>query len=227
MLTLFCVVVGEGVPFSVKIDAEKTVSELKTLIKKENENTITCDADLLDLYLAKMGDAWLNTADAINVTLDEDGKLSSFDVKDPTFSITNRKHFGANFERKEGDIHVLVVIAAQGAVNAGLNTFTRTSQLEFQDAVLRGIRGIRNKVAVLEDRLPHKSEKSLTDGALGQTVIAKLETDELIKDFAPAHGEEAFWSPLIQKQANTIESEVEFDAFITPFFDLTLVVWCL
>ncbi|KAF0695028.1 Aste57867_14128 [Aphanomyces stellatus] len=111
MLTLFCVVVGEGVPFSVKIDAEKTVSELKTLIKKENENTITCDADLLDLYLAKMGDAWLNTADAINVTLDEDGKLSSFDVKDPTFSITNRKHFGANFERKEGDIHVLVVIA--------------------------------------------------------------------------------------------------------------------
>ncbi|KAF0712237.1 Aste57867_4893 [Aphanomyces stellatus] len=50
MLTLVCVVVGEGRPFSVKIEANEIVSELKKKIKDENKNTVTCDAKELELY---------------------------------------------------------------------------------------------------------------------------------------------------------------------------------
>ncbi|KAH9140658.1 hypothetical protein LEN26_005263, partial [Aphanomyces euteiches] len=50
MLKLFCVVVGEGRPFSVKIDASETVDDLKKKIKEEKENTIRCDPDALQLY---------------------------------------------------------------------------------------------------------------------------------------------------------------------------------
>ncbi|OQS02092.1 hypothetical protein THRCLA_21511 [Thraustotheca clavata] len=50
MLTLVCVVVGEGRPFSVKIEENETVGDLKNLIKVENNNTISCDAKDLELY---------------------------------------------------------------------------------------------------------------------------------------------------------------------------------
>ncbi|KAF0701551.1 Aste57867_8005 [Aphanomyces stellatus] len=50
MPTLYCVVVGEGRPFPVEIDAEKTVGILKKKIKEENKNTISCDAKELELY---------------------------------------------------------------------------------------------------------------------------------------------------------------------------------
>ncbi|CAK4838236.1 unnamed protein product, partial [Aphanomyces euteiches] len=69
MLKLFCVVAGEGRPFSVKIDASETVDDLKKKIKEENKNTITCDAKDLQLYLALKGGlqlkdgAWLSDED--------------------------------------------------------------------------------------------------------------------------------------------------------------------
>ncbi|KAH9140397.1 hypothetical protein AeRB84_015367, partial [Aphanomyces euteiches] len=59
MLTLFCVVVGEGRPFPVEIDGDKTIGILKDKIKEKNKNTITCDAKELELYhvngLAQIG----------------------------------------------------------------------------------------------------------------------------------------------------------------------------
>ncbi|KAG9398846.1 hypothetical protein AC1031_014164 [Aphanomyces cochlioides] len=69
MLTLFCVVVGEGRPFPIEIDADKSVGILKKKIKEENKNTITCDAKDLQLYLALKGGlqlkdgAWLSDED--------------------------------------------------------------------------------------------------------------------------------------------------------------------
>ncbi|CAK4279916.1 unnamed protein product [Aphanomyces euteiches] len=69
MLTVFCVVVGEGRPFSIDIDAGKTVDHLKDKIKEKNKNTITCDAKDLQLYLALKGGlqlkdgAWLSDED--------------------------------------------------------------------------------------------------------------------------------------------------------------------
>ncbi|KAH9146592.1 hypothetical protein AeNC1_019466, partial [Aphanomyces euteiches] len=67
MLKLFCVVAGEGRPFSVKIDASETVDDLKKKIKEE----IKYDgrADALQLYLALKGGlqlkdgAWLSDED--------------------------------------------------------------------------------------------------------------------------------------------------------------------
>ncbi|KAH9139027.1 hypothetical protein AeRB84_016685 [Aphanomyces euteiches] len=69
MLTLFCVVVGEGRPFPVEIDADKSVGILKKKIKEKNKNTITCDAKDFQLYLALKGGlqlkdgAWLSDED--------------------------------------------------------------------------------------------------------------------------------------------------------------------
>ncbi|KAH9105474.1 hypothetical protein AeMF1_018721 [Aphanomyces euteiches] len=64
MLKLFCVLVGhKGSPFPVDIAGEKTVSDLKDMIRMENEKTITCDARELELYMALKDDAWLSDED--------------------------------------------------------------------------------------------------------------------------------------------------------------------
>ena len=69
MLTLFSVVVGEGRPFPVEFDAEKSVGILKDKIKEKNKNTVTCDAKELELYLALKGSlqlkdcVWLSDED--------------------------------------------------------------------------------------------------------------------------------------------------------------------
>ncbi|KAF0713297.1 Aste57867_4417 [Aphanomyces stellatus] len=110
MLTLYCVVVGEGRPFPVVIDAEKTVGILKDMIKEK----IIYDgrADALELYLAFKDGAGLSSDVAKAMTLDG---LQDFKMMDPVFSIKNSKHFGENFEPNEGEIYVLVVVS-EGAV---------------------------------------------------------------------------------------------------------------
>ncbi len=118
MPKLFCVVVGgEGSPFPVDVAAEESVGDLKKKIKVEKDYKFP--ADELDLYLAKSGDAWLNTDGAKGVALDEDGKLPGFEVMDPTFSMKNPKCIGVDFERKDGDIHVLVVVPEGFLEHAG------------------------------------------------------------------------------------------------------------
>ncbi|KAF0744047.1 hypothetical protein Ae201684_001680 [Aphanomyces euteiches] len=107
MLTVVCVVVGEGRPFSVEIDAEKIVDALKKLIKKENMNTITCDAKELELYLARNG---LSRDEANAATLDEDGNVPGCIKMDELLRIQNDYHFGMNFQPEEGKIYVLVVV---------------------------------------------------------------------------------------------------------------------
>eukprot|EP00644_Phytophthora_capsici_P016688 jgi/Phyca11/50944/gw1.47.206.1 len=63
MVTVFCAIVG--VPrsvFSVKIDENESVAELKKAIKKEIPARFQCDAMDLQLYLTKKGDVWLTEA---------------------------------------------------------------------------------------------------------------------------------------------------------------------
>ncbi|KAH9148360.1 hypothetical protein AeRB84_008267, partial [Aphanomyces euteiches] len=65
MLTLVCAVVGHrGNPFPVEIEAGKLVGILKQMIKKEKES-ITCDADALELYLALKDHAWIGSKSSI------------------------------------------------------------------------------------------------------------------------------------------------------------------
>ncbi|RAW25063.1 hypothetical protein PC110_g18519, partial [Phytophthora cactorum] len=54
MNTLYCVVVGvAGSTFPVDIDENKSVGHLKDAIKEKKPDTITCEADKLQLFLAK------------------------------------------------------------------------------------------------------------------------------------------------------------------------------
>ncbi|CAK4151326.1 unnamed protein product [Aphanomyces euteiches] len=112
-----------------------------------------------------------------------------------------------------GQIHVLAVVP-EGAVSAPDARF-----VEFQRAADRVITRFENTMEALASNLLHKSEKSYTDGALGQMECLRLKKRELIIDVAPIH-DEAFWLPTIQQKANDITNEAAFDAFITPHFNL-------
>jgi len=127
MLTLFCVVVGEGRPFSIKIDADETVDDLKKKIKEENPNTIQCDAKDLQLYLALKDGAWLGSKasdvqvmkkgvvpETIQELMQEDMELDPVDTIGVCF-------VGEQEEKKPdigtAQIHVLVVVPS-GKVTA-------------------------------------------------------------------------------------------------------------
>eukprot|EP00644_Phytophthora_capsici_P017685 jgi/Phyca11/120859/e_gw1.42.251.1 len=63
MVTVFCAIVGvPGSVFSVKIDENESVAELKKAIKKETPNIFQCNAMDLQLYLTKKGNVWLTEA---------------------------------------------------------------------------------------------------------------------------------------------------------------------
>ncbi|TMW65830.1 hypothetical protein Poli38472_003595 [Pythium oligandrum] len=60
MVKLFCALAGAGgSAFPVDIDPSQSVGDLKEAIQGKKPRKITCDADELELYLAKRGDAWL------------------------------------------------------------------------------------------------------------------------------------------------------------------------
>ncbi|EGZ18627.1 hypothetical protein PHYSODRAFT_449070, partial [Phytophthora sojae] len=71
MLKLWCAVVGEtGSPFLVQVDELDRVQDLKEAIKTEKPVTITCDAEDLQLFLAKRkkeedGEKWLTQREAL------------------------------------------------------------------------------------------------------------------------------------------------------------------
>ncbi|KAH9085618.1 hypothetical protein Ae201684P_005324 [Aphanomyces euteiches] len=107
MPKLFCIVVGhEGSPFPVDVAAEETVGDLKDKIK-EKKKMITCDADELELYLARNG---LSRDEAKAATLDDDGNVPGCIKMDELLRIQNDYHFGMNFQPEEGKIYVLVVV---------------------------------------------------------------------------------------------------------------------
>jgi hypothetical protein len=60
-MKLFCAVVGEtGNAFPMTIEASESVGDLKDAIKAK-KNKIKCDADELQLFLARKGDVtWLD-----------------------------------------------------------------------------------------------------------------------------------------------------------------------
>jgi len=48
--TVFCILLGQKVPFSVKVEKEKTVGHLKYLIKTQRNAFAGIEAGFLDLY---------------------------------------------------------------------------------------------------------------------------------------------------------------------------------
>jgi Crinkler effector protein N-terminal domain len=63
MVTLVCAIAGQkGSAFPVTIKENKLVGDLKDAIKRKKERTITCDADMLQLFLGKYSNGmWLDS----------------------------------------------------------------------------------------------------------------------------------------------------------------------
>ena len=122
MLKLICVVVGEGRPFPVDVAADEIVGDLKKKIKEEKPNTIQCDADEMQLYLALKDGSWLSDEDPDAISLSqpaEGNKVSSLYVNDErkmkaTWGIDD--YFDANPPKKR-QIHVLVVVPESAVTN--------------------------------------------------------------------------------------------------------------
>ncbi|OQR81454.1 crinkler (CRN) family protein [Thraustotheca clavata] len=175
MLTLVCIVVGEGRPFSVEIEPEKIVDVLKEKIKEKNKNTITCDAKDLELYLALKDDVWIGSKSSIvrelrkGIVRDTVKELIQEDMElDPADTI------GACFvggqeelkpEIKTRQIHVLVVVPEKPKTTKGewsaaeLSTVDPQVQSKLWKSVVRVIISISSCVedtgtALVVDRTP-------------------------------------------------------------------------
>ncbi|KAG9404579.1 hypothetical protein AC1031_004780 [Aphanomyces cochlioides] len=107
MPILYCVVVGEESPFPVDVALTETVGVLKDKIKEKNSNTIQCEADKLQLYLALKDGAGLSCDDATALKLDD---IKGYNKMNPTLTIAHKEHVGADFEPKDGEVYVLVVV---------------------------------------------------------------------------------------------------------------------
>ncbi|CAK4842750.1 unnamed protein product [Aphanomyces euteiches] len=125
-LTLNCVIVGEGGPFTVEIDAAKSVGVLKNKIKDENSNTITRDAKALELYLALKGVSWLPDDDPDLKGLSQPAQghevVESYVNAERRMKTTRKlkRYFSTDgdypaYSDEEENIHVVVVVP-NGAV---------------------------------------------------------------------------------------------------------------
>ncbi|ETW09230.1 hypothetical protein H310_01635, partial [Aphanomyces invadans] len=100
MLNLFCTVVPEAAPFSIKIDGASTVEELKKAIKEEIQYS-GC-ARLLKLFVACKDEKWMSSADVKSTT------LNGLNEMDSTYEIGD--YF--TFDPPRRQVHVLVVFPA-------------------------------------------------------------------------------------------------------------------
>jgi Crinkler effector protein N-terminal domain len=110
MVKLFCSLVGEkGSAFSIKIDANASVDDLKDAIKQKQMYEFA--SSKLQLLLGKQSNGmWLDSSAVDAVTTDANGHPESFTHMEQLLLIKNPRYFGERFECKEGEIHVLVVV---------------------------------------------------------------------------------------------------------------------
>ncbi|ETP09509.1 hypothetical protein F441_14629 [Phytophthora nicotianae CJ01A1] len=95
-----------------------SVDDVKDAIKVKKPDTIKCEADKLQVYLAKKDGAPLTEAGAESVVLDEHGHPRGFEKMMPSLWLKNAKYFGESFQPGEGQVHVLVVVPEGAVVSA-------------------------------------------------------------------------------------------------------------
>ncbi|ETO68352.1 hypothetical protein F444_14799 [Phytophthora nicotianae P1976] len=95
-----------------------SVDDVKDAIKVKKPDTIKCEADKLQVYLAKKDGARLTEAGAESVVLDEHGHPRGFEKMMPSLWLKNAKYFGESFQPGEGQVHVLVVVPEGAVVSA-------------------------------------------------------------------------------------------------------------
>ncbi|RQM28405.1 hypothetical protein B5M09_011349 [Aphanomyces astaci] len=107
MPRVWCMVVGNGIPFPVDIGADETAGDLKQQIKKGNPSLIACDAKDLTLFRAFKNGAWLTSDAAKDVTVDD---LGDFTMMNPQHLIQDPANFPANIDVNAVDILVLAAV---------------------------------------------------------------------------------------------------------------------
>jgi hypothetical protein len=145
MVRVFCAIVGDGTAFSVRVEKAEwededgyLVEDLKEVVKAQSRGTITVASSRLRLFLAKKGERWLTNSDTPAVKLDtdrqpvaveEDGSTHPFVKMDETVDVLF--YFGKDFERKSGEVHVLVVVPEgdSGAEATGKRKLTSLAML--------------------------------------------------------------------------------------------------
>ncbi|KAG3043217.1 hypothetical protein PI125_g27311, partial [Phytophthora idaei] len=112
MVKLFCAIVGEaGSAFEVKIGDAESVSALKKAIKGEKKNGLKdVDADKLQLFLAKKGDAWLRDDDSLDAMLRSGTVDTSCMKMRASWKLNKPSLFGPGVSLGEDVVHVLVVV---------------------------------------------------------------------------------------------------------------------
>ncbi|KAG4218007.1 hypothetical protein PC116_g33513, partial [Phytophthora cactorum] len=125
MVKLFCAIVGEaGSVFEGKIGDAESVSALKKAIKAEKPNKIQCDADELQLFLAKKdggAGAWLTEKYVKEGVSDSDtSDLELLDVAGAPLNLVGLSVEDVRFQVTKEDVkagkvpvHVLVVVPEQ------------------------------------------------------------------------------------------------------------------
>ncbi|ETI55173.1 hypothetical protein F443_02136 [Phytophthora nicotianae P1569] len=118
MVKLFCAIVGVAYSaFPVDIDASQLVGDLKKVIKEKKPDTIKCEADKLQLSLAKKGAGWLPSAELRAIRKGEDlpgfERVSLVDTEDElysTYSIRDVLDTNGMPPPQTRQIHVLVEV---------------------------------------------------------------------------------------------------------------------
>ncbi|KAL3658060.1 hypothetical protein V7S43_016904 [Phytophthora oleae] len=119
MASLYCGVVGEaGSAFLIDIEEGKSVDQLKDAIKRKKSATINCDANMLQLFLAKKNGVWLTEADVKEGVSDTTGleplkaaraSLRSVGLSDEDVGGVDE----AEAAEGRGPVNVLVVVPEQ------------------------------------------------------------------------------------------------------------------
>jgi len=107
MYTIWCIVVGETIPFSVEVHQTETVDELKDHIKKETKPTFDAfDADQLTLYKIDVDatdkNTYIKIVQDISQDLSDTEKATKLDALDELSEV-----FGTMGPPKKS-IHILV-----------------------------------------------------------------------------------------------------------------------
>ncbi|KAJ8576435.1 hypothetical protein ON010_g2776 [Phytophthora cinnamomi] len=171
LLSLECAIVDlVGSSFDVKIDAGASVSALKYKIKEKKPDTITGEADKVQLFLAKTADgAWLRDVDPSVLALEEgsihpdvqtmiDGQKmrATWTIED----VLKENHMTAPQSRQ---VHVLVVVPSSTEIKFTVTETTDEAALEELERYRRQGGHIKVKCTTYCNEILEKNDKYCDD----------------------------------------------------------------
>ena len=110
-LRLVCASFGQaGSVFGVEIDNALAVCELKDAIKRKKPDTIKCEADKMQLFLAKKDGEWLKDDETLDAMLLGGPDTSVYMMMRASWKLNKQSLFAPKVSLGEEVIHVLVVL---------------------------------------------------------------------------------------------------------------------